>query len=322
MERIHAQILKTRGGCIAVVGPTGSGKTKLAVSLAREFNGEVVSADSRQIYKSLDAGTAKPLLDEKGRIEEIPYHLVDFLDPKKPFDAGSFAAMAKPILAKIKNENRLPIIAGGTGLYVKALSQGLSPLPKADARIRAELLQISKEKGRAFLHQELEKIDPLAARRIPANNIQRVIRAIEVHRISGRPLSDFWKEENENTEEFITLRIEWPVEILKQKLKERCRRMWPQILKETAHLIPRFYSGEEPGFQSLGYPQAVRCLQGKMSSEAGLLEFIKETLTYAKRQRTWFRHQIKGPVFEIAGQESELMFSQAAKILRQEGIAR
>ncbi len=320
MERIHSQILKARKPCIAVVGPTGSGKTELAVLLAQEFNGEILSADSRQIYKRLDAGTAKPRLDPQGRFEGIAYHLVGFLDPGNSFDAGSFLALAKPILDKLKNENRIPIIAGGTGLYLKALSQGLSLLPKADAHVRDELLKISKEKGRLFLHQELKKIDPLAAHRIPANNIQRVIRALEVYRISGHPLSDFWKEEKENTEEFITLRVEWPVEILKQKLETRCRGMWPQIIEETARLIPRFYSGEEPGFQSLGYPQAIRYLKGEISEDAGMIEFIKETHAYAKRQRTWFKHQIKGPVFEIAGQTPALMFSQATKILHQEGV--
>ncbi len=320
MERIHAKILSPDSKpahWVAVVGPTGSGKTDLAILLAREFNGEIVSADSRQIYKFLNAGTAKPLLDGQARFDEIPYHLVDFLDPKNFFDAGTFATLAKPLLSEIRDRKRLPIIAGGTGLYLKALSQGLSSLPKADDSIRAELLKTSEEKGRLFLHQELEKIDPIAANKIPANNIQRVIRALEVYKISGRPISDFWKQEKINSEEFLTLRIEWPVEVLKQRLKERCLRMWPQILQETARLVPKTYSGEEPGFQSLGYPQAVQCLQGKILPEKGLSEFIKETLAYAKRQRTWFKHQIKGPVFDIAGQEAALMFAEAASILRQ-----
>ncbi len=321
MERIHTKILNLglkTSPWIAVVGATGTGKTDLAVLLAKEFNGEIISADSRQIYKFLDAGTAKPSRDSQGRCQGVLYHLVDFLDPQTPFNAGSFAALARPLLLEIKNRNRIPVIVGGTGLYLKALSQGLSPmLPQADSQLRENLLNLGAEKGRLFLHQELQKIDPLAAKKIPANNIQRVIRALEVYQISKRPISDFWNQEKKDSEEFTTLRIEWPVEILKQKLRERCRQMWPEILKETARLIPKAYCGQEPGFQSLGYSQAVACLKGKISPEEGLEEFIKETLSYAKRQRTWFRHQIKGPVFEIKGNDPGLMFSEARAILKQ-----
>ncbi len=320
MERIHAQILN-RGlktnPWIAVVGPTGAGKTELAVLLAKEFNGEIISADSRQIYKLLDAGTAKPERDSQGRCQGVVYHLVDFLDPKLPFNAGNFAALANPLLLEIKNRNRIPLIVGGTGLYLKTLSQGLSAmLPQADSQVREKLLNLGAEKGRLFLHQELQKIDPLAAEKIPANNIQRVIRALEVYQISKRPISDFWRQEKKDSEDFLTLRIEWPVEILKQKLRERCIRMWPKILEETTRLVPKNYCGEEPGFQSLGYSQAIQCLKGEISPKEGLEKFIKETHSYAKRQRTWFKHQIKGPVFEIKGDTPSLMFSEASAILK------
>ena len=320
MERIYHKILNCdlkASPWIAVVGPTGAGKTELGIFLAKEFNGEIISADSRQIYKFLDAGTAKPPRDSQGRCQGIFYHLVDFLDPQNPFNAGNFAALARPLLLDIKSRNRIPIIVGGTGLYLKALSQGLSPaLPQADFQVRENLLNICAEKGRLFLHQELQKIDPLAAEKIPANNIQRVIRALEVYEISKRPISDFWKQEKKESEKFVTLRIQWPIEILRQKLRERCLRMWPEILEETARLVPKNYCGQEPGFQSLGYSQAVACLKGEISPEEGLKHFIKETLSYAKRQRTWFNHQIKDPVFEIAGNQPSLMFSEASAILK------
>jgi tRNA dimethylallyltransferase len=303
---------------LAILGPTASGKSDLALALAKELGGEIISADSRQIYKELSAGTAKPKRDADGRVEGVPYHLVDFLDPARPFDAGSFADMARTLISEIKDRGHLPIIAGGTGLYIEALESGLSPIPKGNPSLRQSLMLEAEKRGRKALHQELEKIDPVAAAKTPHNNIHRVVRALEVFRLTGHPISDYWKERNDSEiRDCIHLVIEWPQEAFKLRIKERCEKMWPNILSEVSRLVPKFYSGQEPGFQSLGYPQALKLLQGEISGESGLAELIQKTMAYAKRQRTWFRHQIRNPSFKIIGGPIETMLFQARQALAQ-----
>lgn len=301
---------------LAVVGPTASGKSDLALALAKELGGEVISADSRQIYKGISAGTAKPSIDSRGCVEGIAYHLVDFLDPTQSYDAGSFAAQAQTLLSEIKNRDHIPIVAGGTGLYLEALEGGLSPLPKGNPILRQELMLEAEKKGRKALYDELKKIDPEAGLKIPQNNIHRVIRALEVFRLTGRTISDYWKERGSFDEgKYVHLRIEWPIDSFRIRVKDRARKMWPGILTEVKRLVPQFYSGKEPAFQSLGYPQALQYIRGEISAQTGLEELISETLAYAKRQRTWFRHRLKSPVIEIMGDSTHGMLSQSLKAL-------
>ncbi|MDE1976621.1 MAG: tRNA (adenosine(37)-N6)-dimethylallyltransferase MiaA [Elusimicrobia bacterium] len=301
---------------ICVVGPTASGKTELALALARELNGEILSADSRQIYRHLDAGTAKPELDEAGRAHGVAYRLLNIADPSEPFDAGRFAEAARETADDVLRRRKLPLLAGGTGLYVKAFFGGLSPLPRGDAAVRRRLEELARGKGRAFLHARLAERDPEAAAKIPASNIQRLVRALEVLEISGRPISELWGKPADAGRRWepLFLRIDWPAETLRRRIDDRCRAMWPGILREVRDLAPARYAGTEPGFQSLGYGEALAAERGEVSPEEGLELFIKRTAAYAKRQRTWFRHQ--EACVSIAGASADEMARQALSLAR------
>ena len=298
---------------VLVVGPTASGKTELALALARALDGEVVSADSRQVYRELCAGTAKPRRDRQGRVEGIPYHLVDCVPVSEPFDAGRFAALARARIAEIQGRGRVPIVAGGTGLYIRALLEGLCELPSRDEALRRRLEEEARVQGRARLHERLRQVDPGAAAAIPANNIQRVVRALEVYELTGRPISKLWSEhKNEPSGGHIVpsavLRLDWPPEILRQRIAARAESMWPRMLEEVRGLLRRF-TGEESGFQSLGYPEAVACVRGQLSLAEGLRRLISCTCAYARRQRTWFRHQVSAQA--VAGGAPQDMLGRA-----------
>ena len=278
---------------LVIAGPTGSGKTELAAALARRLGGEIVSADSRQVYRGLDAATGK------ARIPGVVQHLLDVADPQEKFDAGRFRAEAAKVVEDIRARGRRPIVAGGTGLYVKAFLEGLSELPKRDDAVRARLAALSESELRA-------KLSPEVGASIPKGNRQRLIRAVEVLELTGRQISEFWdKREGKAPGEWLALRIDWPADVLRDRLTERCKQMWPALLEEVRELKGR-YSGKEPGFESLGYREALAVLEGGLEEAAGLETFIKSTLAYAKRQRTWFRTQLKavsiegGPIEEMA----------------------
>ncbi len=300
-------------GLIVIAGPTASGKTELAVALARRLSGEVLSADSRQIYRHLDAGTAKPVRDRQGRVDGIAYHLLDCLEPDMRINAERFAAMARPVLSDVRARGNRPILAGGTGLYLKALLEGLDPMPPADPDLRKRLEAEAARTGREALHERLSRIDPEAAAKIPANNLQRVVRALEVHELTGRPISSFWRIEPGEArradrrfmkEDAVFFTIQWPPEVLRERIARRARAMWPEMLREVAGLLKRF-TGREPAFESLGYREALACVEGRLAPEAGLARMISATLAYAKRQRTWFRNQT--PSIPIRGATPEEM---------------
>ena len=279
---------------VVIVGPTASGKTELALALARALGGEIVSADSRQVYRELNAGTAKPARDRAGRVEGIPYHLTDCAGLADPFDAGRFAALARTEVAAIHQRGATAVVAGGTGLYVRALLEGLCALPTRDETLRRKLEEEARAGGRARLHERLARVDPQAAARIPANNIQRVVRALEVFELTGRPISELWQDNKPlggQLSASVAFRIDWPPDILRRRIRERAEGMWPAMLEEVAGLLGRF-SGSEPCFASLGYPEAVACVRGQLEPEEGLQRLINSTCAYAKRQRTWFRHQV------------------------------
>ena len=277
---------------LVVAGPTASGKTDLALALAARLGGEVVSADMGQLYRGLDAGTAKPRGVRRGGVtlaDGIPYHLLDELDIPEPSDAGGYARKAAPVLDDILRRGRRAIVAGGTGLYLRALLEGLDPLPQRDLALRARLEKRSREE----LHAELVRRDPESARRIPPGNRQRVVRALEVCELAGRPFSELCRRGSRppRYERVLTLGIERTPEELSRRIRERAEAMFPAMLEEVSRLVPSRFSGAEPGFRCLGYPEALACLRGELSAQQGLEGMIRSTLAYAKRQRTWFRHQ-------------------------------
>lgn len=301
---------------VAIVGPTASGKTELAVALAKRLGGEVISADSRQVYRRLDAATAKPRRDASGRVDGVPYHLVDCVEPDEPFSAGDWARLARGKLAEIWSRGRLPIVCGGTGLYVRALKDGLAELPRRDEALRRKLEEEARALGRGVLHERLRRLDPQAAQAIPANNIQRLIRALEVCELSGRPMTQLWKEGRGGAPEarWTVLALDWPQEELRARIAGRAAAVWRALLAEVARLVPSRFRGDEPGFNSLGYPEALRCLRGELSEGEGLQAMISATNAYAKRQRTWFRGQCPDAVRLLGGGAEQLLAAALAEL--------
>ncbi|MBI5208914.1 MAG: tRNA (adenosine(37)-N6)-dimethylallyltransferase MiaA [Elusimicrobia bacterium] len=291
---------------LAVVGPTASGKTELAIALARALDGEVVSADSRQLYRDFDAGTAKPPPDAG-----VPYHLVGVVDPTLPVSAGLYVRLARPVLDGIVRRGRVPIVAGGTGLYIRALLEGLADLPEGDPSVRKALEDEAAEHGLARLHARLVEVDPEAAARIPANNRQRLVRALEIHALTGRPISSYWRPRS-SPDGVLYLSISWPARELRERISRRARSMWPGILDETRRLLER-YTGREAAFQSLGYREALSTLEGSMTQDEGLELLIRSTHAYAKRQRTWFGRQVSA--LRIDGAGADAMLAAALKSL-------
>lgn len=283
---------------ITLMGTTASGKTEAALGLARLLGGEIISADSRQVYQRLTAGTAKPdgaWREEDGRraylVEGVPYHLVDFLDPKSSYDAASFASDAHRLIKEIKARGKVPIIAGGTGMYVQALWSGLDPLPQADPAVRAELSAFAEKEGRPALHARLAALDPEAASKIPVNNIQRVIRALEVIRISGRKISELWTGKFHNAlpthlSRFIVLA--WPKKDLIDRVRARTLASFVRWEAETHALLDEGYADDCPALKSLGYPQMIDYIRGDADQAATAEKILRVTMAYAKRQATWF----------------------------------
>lgn len=277
---------------IVLCGPTASGKTELALALARQTGGVIISADSRQVYKRLTIGTAKPQgFWEKGQylVENIPYYLVDFLDVTDTFNAGSFCARVKEIAAR--HPNTPLIFAGGTGMYLHAYFVGMDDLPPSTPQTRARLEALLQEKGKEGLHSTLQEIDPASADNIPAGNVQRTMRALELCWLTHKPASTL------KSGKFFTLPdaasshwvyLDWDKELLNQRIAARTAQIFDGMTEEARQLLAEGFSQNTPALKSLGYPQAVQFLHGETSRKEALEQITVLTRQYAKRQRTWF----------------------------------
>jgi tRNA dimethylallyltransferase len=282
---------------IVIVGPTGVGKTDVALAVAKRIKGEVISADSRQVYRELRIGTAKPLgewSESKGGrryiVQGVVHHLIDHVDPIETYTAGRFRREAIVVLNEL-NQRQVPVVVvGGTGMYIRSLVRGLAVLPEGDPTLRKELAARAEVEGRAILHQELRRVDPVAAQTIPPNNIHRVIRALEVHRMTGKPLTVLQKEGTHPFPlDFVWFGLRLDPLIYQERLKHRCEAMGEGILAETRLLLRKGTPPTAPAFQSLGYREAVAYESGRMSRAEFEQELFKQTRLYAKRQLTWFR---------------------------------
>ncbi len=288
---------------IVLAGPTASGKTDLAILIAEALGAEVISADSRQVYRRLDAGTAKPSAEQRAR---VPHHLLDCADPAEAYDAARWAKEAAAAIADIRSRRKVAIVCGGTGLYLKALLEGLAPLPPRDEALRARLAAVSK----GDLHARLAKIDPEAAADIPAGNVQRVVRALEVFELTGKPITEHWRERRDGAVPAdLVLRLELTPERSRERIEARTRAMWPGLVAEVKALVPKEFAGTEPGFTSLGYREALSCARGELGSDAALAEMIQGTVAYAKRQRTWFRTQLVARALDASASPAALLAS-------------
>ncbi len=275
----------------AVLGPTATGKTALGVRLARELDGEIINADALQVYRGLDIGTDKPPLELRGA---VPHHLIDILDPEEPYSAGEFARRARPLINEIRGRNRTPILVGGSGLYLRAVLEGLSPIPASDPEVRKSLDRRCRREGLAALYEELLEVDPDTAGRLAPEDRQRILRALEVARSSGRTLSDWIRRRPLGGKRLpaVKLGLTLPRDILYDRIAARVADMlevgW---VDEVKALLQTGIDPGVPAFQAIGYRQIVRYVQGSSSLKAAKEDTIRATRRYAKRQMTWFRKE-------------------------------
>lgn len=274
---------------LIVAGPTASGKSALAIELARAFEGEVISADSMQVYKHMDIGTAKPA---EAEMAGIPHHLISIVDPSEEYTAARFRDDALRSIREIHGRGKRAIIAGGTGLYIKALTQGLFDGPEADWGLRRDLLEEAGRKGREALHEKLREVDPISAARIHPNNLHRLIRALEVYSLSKRPISEFQKEHSFAPAPFETLKVGLTMDRteLYSAIDGRVEVMVRAgLLDETKRLLSTgYHSGLKP-MRGLGYKEMTGFIEGEYAFEEAVRLIKRNTRHYAKRQMTWFR---------------------------------
>ena len=275
------------GRVLILVGPTASGKTEVARAVARRRDVEIVSADSRQIYRFLTIGTAKP---SPADLSAVPHHCVDIVDPDARYSAGEFGRAGRAVLDDIISRGRLPLVVGGSGLYVRALVDGLFEGPGAEPEVRAELGRELEAKGIAALLDELRDVDPEIAARVSPTNPRRILRALEVYRQTGTPLSvhqRMGKVEINFDPFFAGLR--WERGELYRRIERRCMEMLEQgLLREVESLGQRGYGPQLNALQTVGYAEAVRHLAGEISYEEMVRLFKQNSRRYAKRQLTWF----------------------------------
>lgn len=274
---------------IIIAGPTASGKTALAVEMAHEFNGEIINADSMQVYRYMDIGTAKPNIRER---RGIIHHLIDVVNPDDDFNAARYRELAVPVIKEIVDRKKTCLVVGGTGLYIKTLLGGLMDCPGKDPGIREDLANECKEKGAPFLHERLRQLDPESAARIHPNDRTRVIRALEIISVTKRPHSSILMEHGFSENPFLTLKIclDTDREKLYERINNRSRHMIEAgLVDETEGLIKRGYSPELRSMSSLGYRHAVSFLRKEWNREETISNLKRDTRRYAKRQLTWFR---------------------------------
>ncbi|MHB0975991.1 MAG: tRNA (adenosine(37)-N6)-dimethylallyltransferase MiaA [Candidatus Aquicultorales bacterium] len=275
---------------IAIVGPTASGKTAVGVELAKLVAGEVVSADSMQVYKGLTIGTEKPT---EGERQGVPHHLIDVVDPDEPFSAERYQALAREAIADIQGRAKFPILVGGTGLYVRAVIDELEfPAGELSSKARATLRKKAEEGGAEALHRELERLDPESAAAIPKENVRRVVRALEVISLTGRPFSEYQRKWNLR-ESIYALRI-FGLAMDRERLYARIdSRVNKQLEEGLLNEVRALFQADRERFatasQALGYKEFFDYLEGRSTLEEAVDGLKKRTRRFAKRQLTWFR---------------------------------
>ncbi|MBI4463996.1 MAG: tRNA (adenosine(37)-N6)-dimethylallyltransferase MiaA [Acidobacteria bacterium] len=276
---------------VAIVGPTASGKSSLALHLARRFSGEILNCDSLQMYRYLEIGTAKPSREER---ESVPHHFVDNLDPSEKFSAGEYARQARQVLAAITARGHLPIVVGGTGFYLRALLGGLFAGPTRHPELRARLRQRETQKGGGYLHRLLRRLDPVAAAAIHPHDIPKLIRALEVCLLARQRMSNLFQQGRQALEGYAVckLGLNPPRAELYETINQRAEFFFAKgLLDEVGDLLAKGYPATAPPLQAHGYRQALDYLLGRISFQDAIRYAQARTRQYAKRQMTWFRKE-------------------------------
>ncbi len=287
-----------------VVGPTAVGKSRVAILLAKALGTDVLTADSRQVYRGMDIGMDKPTLEER---QGVPHRLIDLVEPDEPFNAGEYRRRALGEIERLYGSGKIPLVVGGTGLYVRALLRGLWEGPQADWSLRERLEDEAREKGAGHLHRELARVDPESAARLHPHDRVKIIRALEVHRLSGRPLSESHRRHAFADTSFLPLLIGLTRErgALYRRIEQRVdEQVAKGLVEETRSLLEKGYGRQLGSMKGLGYRQIAGCLAGECSHEEAVRRLKRDTRHFAKRQLTWFRKEPGITWLSIDEQES------------------
>jgi tRNA dimethylallyltransferase len=306
---------------VVILGPTASGKTALSLALAETFAGEIVNCDSVAMYREFDIGTAKPSAAERAR---APHHLFDCVEPTGYMTAGEYARQARQVLAEIASRRHLPIVVGGTGLYLRALLEGLFPGPERSEELRERLRERATEEGSQYLHRILRRLDPQAAEKIHANDVPKLVRAIEVCLASRKggsrqKMTDLWQQGRDPLQGFRIIRVGLDPDraALYDHINQRAKRMFETgLVEETQHLLERYGPAAGP-LSSLGYKQAVQFLRGELSRDQAVQSAQQAHRNYAKRQMTWFRREPEVLWLKGFGDDSQIQQAALKRVAAQ-----
>ena len=302
---------------VVIVGPTASGKTALSLALAEKFNGEIVNCDSVAMYREFDIGTAKPSLAERAR---VAHHLFDCVDPTQDVTAGEYARQARQVLEKIKSRGHLPIVVGGTGLYLWALLEGLFAGPERSEELRKHLRQRVARRGSPYLHRVLSRLDRQAAEKIHPNDTPKLIRAVEICLASRQKMSELWQQGRDALTGFRIRRLGLDPErtALYARINQRAEQMFEKgIVEETKRLMEKYGPKARP-LGSLGYKQSAEVVRGEITREQALQMVQQAHRNYAKRQMTWFRREPDVMWFNGFGEESLIQRGICSLVARSE----
>ncbi|MGB2835722.1 MAG: tRNA (adenosine(37)-N6)-dimethylallyltransferase MiaA [Candidatus Sulfotelmatobacter sp.] len=298
---------------VVVLGPTASGKTALSLALAERFHGEIVNCDSLAMYREFDLGTAKPTPSERAR---APHHLLDWVAPTSHITAGEYARQARRVLDEIKMRRHLPILVGGTGLYLRALLEGLSPGPQRSEELRERLRRLAEARGSNYLHRILRRLDRAAAEKIHPNDTPKLIRAIEVCLASRQKMTELWQRGRDPLRGFRILRLGLDPErqALYDRINRRAKQMFDAgLIEETQRLVEKYGDGAG-SLSSLGYKQALQFLRGELTREQALQAAQQAHRNYAKRQMTWFRREPKVHWLRSFGDDGKIQHEAVSRI--------
>ena len=276
---------------VVLLGPTAVGKSRVAIDVAKRLDTEILTADSRQVYRGMDVGTDKPSMTAR---QDIPHHLIDLVDPDERFNAGLFRRQATEVIEGLYQRRLLPLVVGGTGLYVRTLLQGLCDAPPSDPLLRAQLCDEAREQGHDHLYARLVAADPVTAARLHPRDLSKIIRALEVHHLSGVPMSSFHAGHRFAERPFSALVIGLNRERdqLYRRIEERIDwQLANGLLEETRDLLDRGYRRDAPAMTGLGYRHVAAYLAGECDQEEMIWLFKRDTRRFAKRQMTWFKHE-------------------------------
>lgn len=306
----HREVGAAEPLLVVILGPTASGKTTLSLTLAQKFHGEIVNCDSLAMVREFDIGSAKPSAAER---ERVPHHLLDVVDPTQHITAGEYARQGRQVIREISGRQHLPFVVGGTGLYLRALLEGLFPGPQRSEDLRERLRKSAAIRGSNHLHRILRRLDRAAAKRVHANDVPKLIRAIEVWIASHQKMSDLWQQGRDPLLGFRITRLGLDPgrSELYDRINQRARRMFDAgLVEETERLLQKYGASARP-LASLGYKQSVQLLRGELTREQAIQAAQQAHRNYAKRQMTWFRREpdvtwLKGCGDEPAIQEDAL----------------